>query len=58
MKKPSNVIAIMNESFGSQCDFPELDNEVYMSNFNSLSEMLGKVICRYTRSEGNGKYRV
>ena len=40
-----NVIAIMNESFSDlSVIFPELDNEVYMSNFNSLS---GNVVKGY-----------
>ena len=31
----------MNESFSDlSVIFPELDNEVYMSNFNSLSELI------------------
>ena len=40
-----NVLAIMNESFSDlSVIFPELDNEVYMSNFNSLS---GNVVKGY-----------
>lgn len=40
-----NVIAIMNESFSDlSVIFPELDNEVYMPNFNSLS---GNVVKGY-----------
>lgn len=40
-----NVIAIMNESFSDlSVIFPELDNETYMSNFNSLQ---GNVVKGY-----------
>ena len=44
-KNRPNVIAIMNESFSDlSVIFPELNNEMYLSNFNSLS---GNVVKGY-----------
>ena len=55
-----NVLAIMNESFSDlSVIFPELDNEVYMSNFNSLSgNVVKRLYAGISDRRRNGKYRV